>query len=242
MSRAMAKSKHRKKPSRPVRKRRIAPSVEETVPHKIKLRGPKFDALRKNPDFIALVKMGRVVNAISFGIQCISDYMDQTSPVAERQRNRAVLVTGGYLHEGLSLVGSMRVKYITEPFFAKLNALVDSEEYKKKRKILKELRNSVGFHLDSDDKTTRKTIASMGLKRWPLASGESARMLDFYFDFADAVDFNFLIDTYNAGESEETTFLEIVRSVSDMFPPFQQAGHEFIIGLSEKLQIWEYID
>lgn len=156
------------------RKRGLA-KESETPPrdhNRVRLKKHKFLALKKNRDFVTLVKIGRVLNAIAFGVECIEDYKVHETPHQMRQYHRAFFITGGYLYEGLQLVGSVRSKYALEPSFAPLNKLL-GDEYKYVRNILKEIRHSVAFHLDSDDKTTAETILSLDLPRYDFASGIS---------------------------------------------------------------------
>ena len=150
-------------------------------------------------------------------------------------------MTGGYLFEGLNLVSSLRLKYIKEPFFQNLNALVD-EPYKKHRRILQEIRHSVAFHFDSDDKSTKAALKKLRLPKYDLMSGDSDKVLDFYFDFADTIDLNYLIDKFKDERPESEVVMEIFKAITDLMPLFGAAGHEFLTGLGEKMQFSEYVD
>lgn len=225
-------SKHRKK--RTSRKRKVVNLNETKSPiQRIRIRKHRFREIRNNPDFLALVKVGRAVNAITSGIQFTSDYIDDNSPVGLRQYNRAFFTTSGFLYEGLEVVTSIRLKYLSEPFFNKLNILI-GDEYKKHRKVLQEIRNSIAFHLDSDDKSTKLTLSNLKLNRYDLMSGNSGRMMDFYFDMADTVDFNYLIDKFKDGRPEPEVLAEIMELVTELMNSFAFAGHEFLDGLGKK--------
>ncbi len=233
-------SKHRKKTGS--KKRKITDLNEGKLPiQRIRIRKHRFRELKNNPDFLALVKVGRTVNAVISGIQFISDYMGDNSPVGLRQYNRAFFITTGFLYEGLELVTSLRLKYISEPFFNKFNLLL-GDEYKKHRKVLQEIRNSVAFHLDSDDKSTKLALSNLKLPRYDLMSGSSNLIMDFYFDMADTIDFNYLIDKFKNGRPEPEVFEEIIKSVTELMTSFGSAGHEFLIGLGEKMNFSDYVD
>lgn len=159
----MPTSKHRKKKGLRKRKNFDLDKIKPYVA-RIRIRKHRFRELRSNADFLALVKVGRAVNAVTSGIQFISDYMNDDSPVGRRQYYRAFFTASGFLYEGLEVVISIRFKYLSEPFFNKLNILI-GDEYKKHRKILQEIRHSIAFHLDSDDKSTKLAFSNLKLSR-----------------------------------------------------------------------------
>lgn len=224
-------------------KRRKFPELNErkTPNHRIRIRRHRFREVRNNPDFLALIKVGRAVNAVISGMQFISDYIGDDSPVGRRQYHRAFFTTCGFLYEGLDLVTSIRLKYLREPFFNKLNLLI-GDEYKKHRKVLQEIRHSIAFHLDSGDKSTKIALSNLNLKRYDLISGNSDRIMDFYFDMADTIDFNYLIDKFKDDRPESEVIKEIIEMITKLVTAFATAGHEFLTGLAEKMNISEYVD
>ena len=237
---SMPTSKHRKKKG--LKKRKFI-DLSETRPQttRIRIRRHRFRELRNNQDFLALIKVGRAVNAVTSGLQFISDYMDDNTPVGRRQYYRAVFMTSGFLYEGLELVTSLRLKYLNEPFFTKLNVLI-GDKYKRHRKILQEIRNSIAFHLDSDDKSTKLALSNLNLSRYDLMSGSSDKVVDFYFDMADTIDWNYLIDKFKDGRPEPEVNKELLKLVSEVMTNFSTAGHEFLTGLGEKMKFSEYVD
>ena len=66
--------------------------------------------------------------------------------------------------------------------------------------------------------------------------------MDFYFDFADTVDLNYLIDKFKGDRDEPEVFMEIFRAITDLMTLFSTAGHEFLTGLGEKMNFSDYVD
>jgi hypothetical protein len=239
----MPVSRHKRKQvlsKRPKRKKPVLPEAPQWKT--IRLRGHRFAQLKKSADFVNWVKIARLINAIAFGLKCLDDYLDDMSPIGRRQTNRAIFVTAGYLHEGLDLVGSMQLRYAVEPFYEGFKDLLDSQTFELQRKMLKEIRHSVGFHLDSRRDNTEKTIQNLALRHWDLVSAADNTPMGLYFNFADVVDFNYLVDKFNHGGSDEETFTFIIRSFADIFAAFQGAGETFLQGMGEKLEIWKFTD
>ena len=67
---------------------------------------------------------------------------------------------------------------------------------------LARFRGGTSFHFDSDDKSTKAALKKLRLPRYDLMSGDSDKILDFYFDFADTIDVNYLIDKFKDGRPE----------------------------------------
>ena len=237
----MPKSRHR---STTVKRKRAINKTSE-VPKKdhnrVQIRKHKFLTLKKSKDFVTLVKIGRVLNAIAFGIQCLEDYGNPTTPNELRQYHRAFFITGGYLYEGVQLAGSIRSKYAIEPSFGLLNDLL-GDEFKKARQILQVMRHSVAFHMDSDDKTTALTIQTLDLPRYDFWSGVTRQLRHFYFDFGDTVDYNYLIDKFKDDRPEEIVREEIQRTIKEMMAAFSIAGIAFFDGLLRRLQFHDSVD
>ena len=232
--------KHRKRKSS--RKRNIVDlNIVESSFRRIRIRRHRFRELRNNPDFLAFVKVGRAVNAVASGVHFISDYIDDESPVGRRQYFRAFFMTSGFLYEGLTLVDSLRSQYLSESFFIKFNILI-GKEYEKHRKVLREVRNSVAFHLDSNDKSTKLALKTLNLSRYDLMSGNSSLLMDFYFDFADTIDLNYIIDKFKDNRPESEVINELMTLITGLMKSFGSAGHEFLIGLGQKMKFSEYVD
>ena len=184
-----------------------------------------------------MVKVGRAVNAVESGIRFMSDYIDDMSPVGRRQFYRAFFTTCGFMYESLDLIISLRLKFVSRPYFNDLHQLIDNK-YNKHRKILKEIRNSIAFHLDADDKSTKLALSNLKLSRYDLMSGQSQLMRDLYFDMADTIDLNYLIDRFKDGRPEE----EIIVLIREVMKSFGSAGHQFLAGIAKEMNIADYID
>lgn len=192
---------------------------------------------------MALVKMGRVVNAVAFAIELISGAGEGKNPVSRRQFHRAVFVAGGYVHEAIKVIESMRLRYSNEAAFKPLYELAFDDKFKEERKVLLAIRNSAGFHLDSHDATTKKMISQLPLQRYDLASGESDQVGHFYFDFADIVDINYLISALKLeGEDDDASFRRIYLTVSDFMGRFLKLGHEFLVAMADKIGLADHTE
>ncbi len=222
--------------------RRIGQESNGAQRRPIRIKKHRFQMLKEDGDFVAMVKIGRLVNAVSFGLEVLHVSRDCKTPVEKRQYYRALFLLGGYLHEGMELVASLFTRFQTEPFFQDLRKLRFDESNKVQRKMLKVIRNSVAFHLDHDDKSTRSTLANLKIHRYDLMSAETNTFGDFYFDLADTVDLNYLIDVLKEERTEPATLELIFKTVSEMMVEFLRGGHTFLTGLAEKMNFSDHTE
>src|SRR5688572_2384531 len=130
----MPKSKHRKlSPGK--KSRRIVTAAQETrtgPDGPVYIQESELDTLRSHEDFIALAKVGRAVNALTFCMQCMADHPKAT-PVSLRQSVRSAFIVGGYIHETFKLAKSLQERYGEEQFFHSflglINDLTETDRY-----------------------------------------------------------------------------------------------------------------
>lgn len=205
---------------------------------RIRIPRHKFHGLKNDKNFLTIVKIGRLLNAISFGAQSYLDYAGDKSSIGRRQFFRATLITGGYLYEGLLLVDSLKNEYRLKEYFKNLLALANDS---KSRKILQSMRH-IAFHLDSDDKSSRDILPKLDLARYDLMSGDTGKVGDFYFDFADTIDINYLTKPSKRDSEQVITIETIASTLGNITEQFLKAGHEFLVSLAQEFKLYEYVE
>jgi hypothetical protein len=205
------------------------------------LNGSRLHFLRRDPDFLALIKMGRVVNATLFGVQSMADHAKGSSPMEMRQSRRAFWVHSGYLHEGLVLVKSLQGRYLGLEEFEPLRVLIHDKEYKKAREYIKAVRNMTAFHLDEYDTTTRETMSKMQLTWYDLMSGDDENPMNVYFEFADIVDMGHLVFKFSNGREWMETAQDLNDTILKFALEFSSASSAFVTYLMRKTNIREHV-
>ena len=66
--------------------------------------------------------------------------------------------------------------------------------------------------------------------------------MDFYFDMADTIDLNYLIDKFKDDRPEPEVDSELRTLITEIMTFFGSAGHEFMIGLAEKMRFSDYVE
>lgn len=227
-------------PSRSQRKAKQKASPVKFVDNqKVRITKTKFHELRENPDFVALVDVGRIINALLFSMD-LTLTMDRSVKTARGRRAsaRVFVIAASYLHEALETLASFRSRYGSEPFFEKALKLIYPPDGNNRRsRILKVLRNSSGFHLDHERKVTAETLKSLNLTVYDLYSGDDTSIGSLFFDIADTVDLNYWINQFRAEKSEGDTLSEIARTVGEMTKEVLDACESILTALGTRLAI-----
>ncbi len=237
----MPVSKRRKGANSKPRRVGLAPQQVSTTRWKATLNGARLQFLKKDPDFPALLKIGRLLNTILFAVQCIGDHMEENTVVDTRQHRRAFFVLGGYLHQGLSVVRSIQGRYLGVPEYEDLRLLVHDSKYKKPREYVKAVRNFAAFHLDEDDKTTREGLSKLKPSWYGLMSGDSEHLLTSYFEFADLIDLGYLVNHFGNGRGWEETSHDIHTTILNFSTELTGASFKFMEYLMQKTNLRDHL-
>lgn len=234
----MALTRQRKKDSHRPKRR---PSREPFYQNKnvLRLKPKVFDRLREDDDFIAMIRVGRVINALNYSTFLMRHRVYQELPEEQQAifRVRTIWVCAGYLSEGLNVIQSLQPKYHDKDFFASCLKLFE-DQHKKQRKVIRDVRNSVAFHLDSDAKFTAQTLMELKLSHYEFfsrASLEDVTVTNFHL--AELVDLNFLGNRVFPDDSN-ADILELLRLILSFSENILKASWEVVEGLGRRLDIF----
>lgn len=223
-------------------KKRNITSTPDEKSRPIYLKRHRFNILKKTPDFVAFVKLGRIVNSIAFCSQILTDYQNDQSPTALRHFFRSAFISAGYLHEAIELVHNMRMAHIKEPEFKNLYDLAIDPAWQNERFILEEMRN-LAFHLDKWDKVTSVALLTLPPYRYALMAGE--RIENFYFYIGDEVDVRFVINRVKnrfPDMTDNEVEQHIFQVIPEMMKKFLNPTFNLMVELGKKLHFSESLD
>jgi hypothetical protein len=237
----------------PKKRKRTGPS-KKRIPFKPKppsnperwsvtLNGAYFRFLKDEPDFQTMVKIGRAVNALGYAMQTVHDSMGDTSNIGRRQYHRGIFVLAGYLHQSIKIVHGIKERYLLMAAFQPLRAILYDGKYKKTRDYSRKIRNFTAFHLDEygDEDRTAKMLSLLKPSSYRLMGGDDPTFGTFYFDFADFLDFGFIVEEFFPGSESPDAINDIVKTIISGSIEFLEAAHDFQIALSNRMELKEYI-
>ncbi len=199
-------------PSRSQRKRKARNNPIRLVDNQtVRLTKAKFNELKELPDFATAIRVGRVLNALTFAMQLVIREKEQKTAKGRRNARRAFLIFASYVKESLEVFYSMRSTYSSYEYYDEVQEILYPRD-RRHEDILKLIRDSTGFHLDSSQKLTTDGLKSLGvLTHYDFLSGDGTTTGDFYLDMADLVDINYFIDQFKQeGQTDEDAFRDLV--------------------------------
>lgn len=219
---------------------------------KRKITNQQYKSLRGNAEFLALLKAGRALNSITFAMRLLLDGATGSSHLEQRQARKAITMLVGFCHEGRLLVERLRSEFSSKPYVTGFTRLL-GPEFETERKLLREIRNTVSFHLDHEDRHTREVLAaieSLGENdddEVEFYESDSGSTRDFSFAFADLLDFNFMIikssehfglsGISDPEQREDQAIEKLHESILSFSDVLVKALDEFLDGLTTELGI-----
>ena len=212
----------------------------------------QYKSLRNTPEFLALVKAGRALNSITFAMRILEESKAGRSHIEQRQARKAITILAGFLHEGRLLVKNLHTEFNGKSYITGFTLLL-GPKFKTERELLRAIRNSVSFHLDHEDKSTKEvldTIESLGDNdddSIEFYESSSLQTLDFSFAFSDLLDFNYMIiksaehfgfsTLADVEERENKSIAKFHETISSFSNALVKALDEFLDGLINELGI-----
>lgn len=145
-----------------------------------------FQELQGDERFIALLTLGRTVNAIRFYHLAYLEAKDDETPSGKRQWMNAFMFLGAALREALGYANTLGKMFSEEGAFDCFRELLGQETTKTYRNgILRHLRNKVTAHFD--EQITASTLTELEFSDPKLVVGEGRSVGGSYYDLADEV-------------------------------------------------------
>lgn len=199
--------------------------------------------LRDDPDFLMIVKMGRIINAVLYAQTTIIQFGVEDRYLNRRQYRRGLFVLAGYLHEAINILRHVEDRHVTMESFIPLRKIVHGVEYKQTREYLREIRNVAGFHLaDSVDiENTKLALSELELTSHVLMGADDKENLTYYFELSDMLDIAIIGRKFKADRDIDEVHEEIHQAVLNTSHEFATAAVAFQVSLARKMDLAEYI-
>lgn len=209
---------------------------------KLSISSLKLETLRHDSNFIELVRIGRVLNALMH----IDDLWNLKPIVgnsaADRFNNRYFKHAAAILYESFITLVNVKGRFTTTHGVGKIlsDAISACEEH---TDLLVYLRNAGAFHLDTTGKLTKNTLRDMKLKqrRYELfQQGRTQQVRDFHFTFADDLDVEALLmhlKTASRKKARREAAVTITVALTDAIVILTRACRDAIVQLVTDLKL-----
>ena len=184
--------------------------------------------LRTEPKFAGILTLARAVNALMFCNHALLEGAKGNRPADSRQHINALLFSAGILYEALDVAESTakELGHLSSYKEGLKKLLEDPKTIKLRSKALLRLRNQIVFHFDP--KVAAKTLQNLNLTSYQFVAGSGSSRGTSYYQLADEVAINYLIDIINQQGDEIETFKELLIEVSDLMTGFINAADDLI--------------
>lgn len=239
----MPTSKKRKRAGKVVKRQEVKTTPDFSKSWSLKIKPSQMIYLREDPDFLMMVKMGRMLNAILYALTSVVHFSSNSGYFARRQYRRGLMVLAGYLHESINILRHVEDRHISMESFIPLRNIAHGIEYKNAREYLREVRNVSAFHLaDSGGiENTKEAIASLELTSHLLMGADDEDFTTYYFEFSDILDIEIISKKFADDRDLDVVVEDIHKTIFDVADKFIVAASHFQLALARKMDIHEYV-
>lgn len=240
----MPTSKKRKRAGKAVKRQPVVMPPDFSKSWNLKLKPSQMIYLRDDPDFLMLVKMGRILNALLYALTSLAPYQMHQLHFAKRQYRRGLFVLAGYLHESINIIRNVEDRHVTMESFVPLRKIAHGHEYKQAREYLREVRNVAGFHLADSAGFENTKLAMSELKPSAyelMGADDDEEFTSFYFEFSDILDISVVSRKFKDERDADVIIEEIHQTITKVAWEFITAATHFQVSLSRKMDLGEYV-
>lgn len=242
----MAVSRKRKKAGKVVKRQQVVlPQRELEFPDKweLKIKASQVHFLKSDPDFLLMIQIGRMINAITFAMSAHATFIQRDTNLGRRQTRRGLFVMAGYIHESVKIIKGIGDRHNTMESFVPLRKIVHHHDYKKARDYAREIRNVTAFHIAESEQhaNTQRSLDDLELGAYTLMGGDDKGPETFYFELADYLDFALIGRTFQNDREPQETADDIQETIRSVALELMGGGHTFLLALARKMELGEYV-
>ena len=240
----MPVSKKRKRAGKKVVRQAVVTTPNYSKRWNLKLKPSQMIYLKDDPDFLMMLKMGRMLNALLFSMTSVAQFIKNDSYLAKRQYRRGLFILASYLHESITVLKSTEQRHLIMDSFVPLRKIVFNPEYKKTRDYLRAIRNVAGFHLADSavHENTRDALSDLDLSAYVLMGGDDENdFVTYYFELTDILDMAAISGHFPDERDPREVANEIHDAVHKVAKEFITAATHFQVALAKKMELGEYV-
>ena len=240
----MPTSKKRKRAGKVVKRQPVVTMPDLSKSWTLKIKASQMHYLKTDPDFLMMVKMGRMLNALLFAMTSVAQFIKNDSYLATRQYRRGLFILAGYLHESIMVLKATEQRHLIMDSFVPLRKIVFNPEYKKTREYLRVIRNVAGFHLadSAEHDNTKNALSDIDLSAYVLMGADDDKdFVSYYFEFTDILDMAAISGHFPDERDPRDVAHEIHDTVHKVAQEFITAATHFQVALCKKMELGEYV-
>ena len=239
----MPVSKKRKRAGKKVTKQTVVTTPDVSKSWTLKIKPSQMIYLKNDPDFLMMIKMGRILNAVLFALTSAVQLRMYPTHIARRQYRRGMFVLAGYLHESINIIRSVDERHNTMESFVPLRKIAHNPEYKKAREYLREIRNVAAFHLADSvgHENTQIALSELKPSSYELMGADDEEFATYYFELSDTLDVAAKSKKFEDDRDPDVVSEEIHQTINAIAWEFIKGATHFQVALARKMELGEYV-
>ncbi len=228
----MAKSK--KNPKRKKLKLKKTPTQKQLSPApkgwKLTIEKEGFDKLRHNQEFMHILNLARVTNALNFCYKALFDAGEAETPSGKRQLFYGMSFCNAVLYEGLACAGKLEDYFFDYDSYKKGFEVLLSDtltkEIMRKGSRFDKIRNRLTYHFHPD--IFEKVLPWGEFDSYMFGSGHSDKFGDIFYSLPEDLAINFLIGEHKEMEEGKQIYEKMMEEIISVMIRFVKSSEELI--------------
>lgn len=215
-------------------------TIPDGIRWQVTIDEDKFEKLKSEESFWALVALSRVVNALRF-VHSPLEHSSDDSPAALRVKSNAFLFACALMYEAGSFINQLGKYYAHLPEYSTMVGPVNSQDAKELlENSLGPVRNRAAFHFGRDEIATQ--LRDLKFSHPVSVSGMGSKTSQVYYDLADLCAMNtFTAASFDSPEQLWQILNPLVRKTSELTFGFVNNAETFIAKVLEQTG-WHMIE
>jgi hypothetical protein len=196
-----------------------------------------FDRLKTDERFLALLTLGRVINALRFCQKAALDAKSVVGPAGARTWINSFLFASSVLYEAFLAIEKLAMHF--KDFDSYKNGfavlLKDRNTQSLRQSVLYRMRNKFVFHFDKD--VAKESFENFELPVYKFASGKGRTSGEMYFGLADEAVMNYLLQPTDEEPSEsiKARYQKMLQDVTQLMGRFTASAEQLIMDVMEDM-------
>ena len=187
----------------------------------------KFDEIKGDPEFCALVTLGRAVNALHFVHTPLLSAENDDGPRAMRDRYNSLLFTCALFAEVMPLVEGMQRYFKGHPAFQRMADVTNGKEAHELQAELYRLRKTLVFHFDPAE--VQQQMKTLELENPIFVTALGTQKVNTYLELSDLA----ALRTFFGPDfpKDVAKMRPVLQSISKLAVSFLEAAEDFMVAL-----------
>jgi len=196
----------------------------------------KYTTVRENEEFIAVMRLARLINALRCEVVTFAESKNDGTPAYARLKTNTLFFVAAIAWEAVDTTRKNRALKQLTSYKRVTTLLKKGGRYRRIESFLDNTRNQIAFHVD--DEAMRVGLSRYEKESYIVAEGHGPSVRNAYYSMADNVYLHYLFGADDKKSFSDDEIREIVEGIMNFAGEFALAADD-MIGEALKEMGWE---